>query len=73
MVFKAHWDFYRRLKSLKAKRKENTHQLVSCIYRRNIVFDSIIKGKKKYSELNPEDFTLYRRYCRISSASIALA
>ena len=58
MVFKAHWDFYRRLKSLRAKRRENTHQLVSCIYKRNIVFDSIVKGKKKYSELKESDFTL---------------
>ena len=58
MVFKAHWDFYRRLKSLRAKRRENTHQLVSCIYKRNIVFDSIIKGKKKYSELKETDFTV---------------
>ena len=57
MVFKAHWDFYKRLKSLKAKRKENTHQLVSCIYKRNIVFDSVSLGKKKYSELKSEDFT----------------
>ena len=58
MVFKAHWDFYRRLKSLRAKRRENTHQLVSCIYKRNIVFDSIVKGKKKFSELKESDFTL---------------
>ena len=58
MVFKAHWDFYRRLRSLRAKRRENTHQLVSCIYKRNIVFDSILRGKKKYSELKETDFTL---------------
>ena len=58
MVFKAHWDFYRRLKSLRAKRKENTHQLVSCIYKRNIVFDSIVRGRKKFSELQERYFTL---------------
>lgn len=57
MVFKAHWDFYRRLKTLRAKRKGNTHQLVSCIYKRNIVFDSILRGKKKFSDLKEEDFT----------------
>ena len=57
MVFKAHRDFYKRLKALNAKRKENTHQLVSCIYKRNIVFDSIVKGKKKYSDLKETDFT----------------
>ena len=58
MVYKAHWDFYKRLKSLKAKRKENTHQLVSCIYKRNIVFDSILGGKKKFSDLKSSDFTV---------------
>ena len=58
MVFKAHWDFYGRLKSLHAKRKQTGHQLVSCIYKRNIVFDSILLGKKKYSDLKSTDFTL---------------
>ena len=58
MVFKAHRDFYKRLKTLRLKRKENTHQMVSCIYKRNIVFDNVIGGKKKFSELRPEDFTL---------------
>lgn len=58
MVFKAHWDFYKRLKALRQARKGNEHRLVSCIYQRNIVFDSIIRGKKKYSELKAEDFTL---------------
>jgi len=57
MVFKAHWDFYKRLSSLRLKRKENTHQMVSCIYRRNIVFDNILLGKKKFSELREKDFT----------------
>ena len=57
MVYKAHRDFYRRLKTLKAQRKGNTHQLVSCIYKRNIVFDSILGGKKKFSELRESDFT----------------
>ena len=58
MVYKAHWDFYRRMKTLRAQRRENTHQLVSCIYKRNIVFDSILRGKKKYSDLKESDFTL---------------
>ena len=57
MVFKAHWDFYKRLKSLRKNRKGSDHKMVSCIYKRNIVFDSIVRGKKKYSELRPEDFS----------------
>jgi len=57
MVFKAHWDFYRRLPSLRARRKQTSHNLVSCIYKRNVVFDSILRGKQKYSELKESDFT----------------
>lgn len=57
MVFKAHWDFYRRLPSLRARRKQTGHNLVSCIYMRNVVFDSILRGKQKYSELEESDFT----------------
>ena len=57
MVFKAHWDFYRRLKSLREKRKGCEHRQVSCIYWRNIVFDTVFLGKKKYSELKESDFT----------------
>ena len=57
MVFKAHWDFYKRLKALRQTRKGVEHRQVSCIYQRNIVFDSIIRGKKKYSELDEGDFS----------------
>ena len=58
MVFKAHWDFYKRLKTLKEGRKSTEHEMVSCIYKRNIVFDNVIRGKKKFSELKESDFTL---------------
>ena len=58
MVFKAHWDFYKRLKTLKEGRKTTEHKMVSCIYKRNIVFDNVIRGKKKFSELKENDFTL---------------
>ena len=51
MVFKAHWDFYKRLKELREKRRGSEHKLVSCIYRKNIVFESIVRGKKKFNEL----------------------
>ena len=58
MVFKAHWDFYKRLKTLKEGRKTTEHKMVSCIYKRNIVFDNVIRGKRKFSELKESDFTL---------------
>ena len=57
MVFKAHCDFYKRLKSLREKRKSCEHRQVSCIYKRNIVFDNIIGRKKKFSELKAKCFT----------------
>ena len=56
MVFKAHFDFYRRMKSLKEKRVGVKHKKVSCVYLRNIVFDSILRGKKKYSDLDADSF-----------------
>ena len=57
MVFKAHWDFYKRLKNLRENRKGSEHKEVSCVYNRNIVFESILRGKKKFSELREGDFT----------------
>ena len=56
MVFKAHLDFYGRMKSLKEKRDGVKHKKVSCVYLRNIVFDSILRGKKKYSDLDSDSF-----------------
>ena len=58
MVFKAHWDFYKRIKTLKENRKTTGHKMVSCIYRRNIVFDNVLRRKKKFSELKESEFTL---------------
>ena len=57
MVFKAHWDFYKRLKTLREKRSSCEHKMVSCIYRKNIVFENILRGKKKFNDLREEDFT----------------
>ena len=57
MVFKAHRDFYKRLKTLRKGRKTIEHKQVSCVYRRNIVFDNVLRGKKKFSELDGRDFT----------------
>ena len=58
MVFKAHWDFYKRLKTLREKRSIGEHKMVSCIYTKNIVFENVLRGKKKYSDLKASDFTL---------------
>ena len=57
MVFKAHRDFYKRLPSLRAKRNQTGHKQVGCMYNRNIVFDSVLRGKRKFSELKDADFT----------------
>ncbi len=56
MVFKAHRDFYKRLKTLRQKRGEVKHRRVSCVYRRNIVFAGFLLGKKHFSELREKDF-----------------
>ena len=57
MVFKAHFDFYRRMKSLREKRKGSPHRPVSCVYRRNIVVDGMLLGKNKFSALREQDFS----------------
>ena len=58
MVFKAHWDFYKRLKSLREKRRMTTQRKVSCIYQENIVFGSMVRGRKRFSELKETDFSV---------------
>lgn len=58
MVFKAHWDFYKRIPALCAQHSQSNHQLVSCVYKRNIVFDSILRGKTKFTDLKASDFTI---------------
>ena len=57
MVYKAHFDFYRRMGSLRKKRKELAHRKVSCVYGRNIVFDSMVMGKTRFDELKMEAFS----------------
>ena len=56
MVFKAHWDFYKRLPELRVKRKKDPHHQVSRVYRRNIVIQSLLFGKKRFSELGEGEF-----------------
>lgn len=56
MVFKAHFDFYRRIKALKESRRSTKHQKVSRVYQHNIVFDNVLHGKKKFTDF---DFRLF--------------
>lgn len=57
MVFKAHFDFYRRIKSLKESRKTAQHKMVNCIYQHNIVFENILRGKKKFTDFDARFFS----------------
>lgn len=56
-VFQAHIDFYKRLVALREKRSKLQHHQVSCIYQRNIVFDGLLFGKRKFSDLKPNRFS----------------
>jgi GT2 family glycosyltransferase len=56
-VIEAHLYFYRNYAKLKKKRREIEQNEVSKIYRKNLVFQHFIKGKKKFSELNTSDFS----------------
>ena len=57
MVFKAHWDFYKRLSSLRENRKAIEHKEVSCVYRKNIVFENVVRKKDRFSNLESKDFS----------------
>jgi len=56
-VIEAHLYFYRNFAKLKKKRAEIDHKEVSKMYKKNLVFQYFIRGKKKYSDLDPSDFT----------------
>ena len=56
-VVKAHFDFYKMIPQTLKKRRLINPQKTSHIYRGNIVFDHFIKGKKKFSKLDPKIFT----------------
>lgn len=57
MVFKAHRDFFRRVKSLREKRRLAERKEVSCIYQRNIVAEGMLLGKSKFSDLDTAKFS----------------
>lgn len=56
-VIRAHFAFYRRRRSIKEARKATPRHQVSQMYLRNIVFENYLKGKRCYSDLDPEKFS----------------
>lgn len=57
-VIRAHLSFWRTLKVTKKKRKSSSHHHVSYIYKGNIVSDYYLLGKKYFTEIDQQKFTL---------------
>lgn len=55
-VVRAHWSFFFLIPQLNKERKHKKLYKVSHIYRRNIVADYFLFGKKKFSQLDPRAF-----------------
>ncbi len=55
-VIRAHFAFYKRIPTLRKFRREHPSCQVSMMYMENIVFDSFLKGVKRYSDLEPKKF-----------------
>jgi len=55
-VSKAHFSFYGSLGKTREKRKKLKQGQVNNIYQKNIVFDYYLRGKKKFSDLDPKKF-----------------
>ena len=55
-VAHAHISFYQALPSLRKKRKNLKHGSMKMMYKRNIVFEYYLRGKKHFSDLDPEKF-----------------
>ncbi len=56
-VGKAHWAYFFRLSQLRKERKREKHYRVSKMYNRNLVFEYFVRGKKKFSDLDPSKFS----------------
>ncbi len=56
-VIRAHLSFYRYYPQLKKERRQNPHRKVARIYQNNLVWEYFIRGKKRFSDLNPENFS----------------
>lgn len=55
-VIRAHFAFYKRIPTLRKFRKEHPSRQVNRMYMGNIVFDSFLKGVKRYSDLDSKKF-----------------
>jgi GT2 family glycosyltransferase len=55
-VLKAHFTFYTTLGKSKAKRKLLKQGPLRNVYGKNMVFEHFLRGKKKFTELDPEKF-----------------
>ena len=56
-VIRAHFAFYKRIPFLRKQRRQLPHNKVSQMYLKNIVFENFLKGKQKFSDLDPEKFS----------------
>lgn len=56
-VARAHFYIYSNFGRLKKKRKLLKQKQVHSIYTKSIVYEHFILGKKRFSELNPKDFS----------------
>lgn len=56
-VIRAHFAFYRRVPALKKARSKQPHGRVGQMYMRNIVFDNYLRGKRRFADLDPEQFS----------------
>jgi GT2 family glycosyltransferase len=55
-VLKAHFSFYGTLNHTRKKRRILKHLPLRNVYSRNIVFEHFLRGKKKFSDLDPSKF-----------------
>jgi len=55
-VVNAHFSFYNVLRKTRQKRHQLPHGPMRNVYRKNIVFEHFLRGKKKYSDLDPRKF-----------------
>ncbi len=56
-VVRAHWRFFSMIPQLINDRKSLKQGRVSKIYRKNLVYDYFLKGKKTFNDLDPKKFS----------------
>jgi len=56
-VVRAHFYFYTHLNKLNIKRHQLTQQETSMIYQKSLVVEHFIRGRKKFHQFNPSDFS----------------